>query len=374
MKSSLILVCLAFTVSCFGQESNVMKQKEIFLDSLLANLRSAENDEEKKSFNAIFKDELETALKEPSAMSHSFTGLQTVGIIDSPDKKVRIVNWNVELDDLSHQYFCYILYQDDKKDEVRVTELQDISFGMPSQPTDIIDAENWYGALYYKIIPVEKGSRTMYTLLGWDYNSSLSQLKLIDVMYFTSGTVKLGNPIFKMGKETMNRVFFEHSKKSSMYLNYEASRERIMMDHLSPESPALKSFRSYYVPDMSYDAFEYEKNKWVLKEDVVGVNDGQLNSYKQEVQVMNEKTGKLETRVVKTNWQNPEDLSAPAGGSEHVAVTPETEAKETDENKAEKAYNPLDDRIDKKDKREPKNLSTVNGGKKKGFWKRRKKN
>lgn len=350
-----------------------MMQKEIYLDSLLGNLRSAENDEEKKELNAVFKDELELALNEPSALDYNFTRLQTVGIIDSPDKKVRIVNWNVELDDLSHQYFCYVLYQDDKKDEIRVTELQDISFGMPSQPTDVIDAESWYGALYYKIIPVEKGSRTMYTLLGWDYNSSLSQLKLIDVMYFTSGTVKLGNPIFKMGKETMNRVFFEHSKKSSMYLNYEASRERIMMDHLSPESPALKSFRSYYVPDMSYDAFEYEKNKWILKEDVVGVNDGQLNSYKQEVQVMNEKTGKLETRVVKTNWQNPEDLNAPAGGSEHVAITPETAAKESKENQEEKAYNPLDDRVDKKDKRDPKNLSTVNGGKKKRFWNRKKK-
>ncbi len=349
-----------------------MQQREIELDSLLWILRSAETNEERNAANTVFKKELASALAEPSALTYQFTKLKTVGIIDSPDKLVRIVNWNVEQEDFSHKYYCFVLYQDDKKDNIRVTELTDISFGMPSQPVDVLDADHWYGALYYKIIPVKKGSRTIYTLLGWDHNSELSQLKLIEAMYFTSGTVKFGNPIFKVGNETLNRVFFEHSKKTSMYLNYEENRSRIMMDHLSPESPSLKNFRSYYVPDMSYDAFEFERNKWVLVEDVVGINDGQHSNQKQEITVMNENTGKLETRTVKTNWQNPEDPNAPAGGSEHVAVTPESVAsgKEIEE---ETKHNPLDDRIDKRDKRNPNQLSTVNGGKKVPFWKRKRK-
>lgn len=374
MKALWILLLVFSAFQAQSQESSVLKQKELVLDSLLSELRAAKNDQEKKARNSEFKEELEKALREPSALHYNFTKLKTVGIIDSPDKKVRIVNWNVEKDDLSHEYHCFVLYDDEKKDEIRLTELRDISFGSPSQPTDVLTADSWYGALYYKIIPVKKGSRVMYTLLGWDYNSSLSQLKLIDVMYFTSGDVKLGNPIFKVGNETQNRVFFEHSKKSSMYLNYEASRERIMMDHLSPESPALKTFRSYYVPDMSYDAFEFERNKWVLKEDVIGINDNQVSTQKQEIQVMNEKTGKLETRVVKTKWENPEDPSAPFGSSEHVAVTPEGESK-TPENTTNSTENNLDKRIDKKDKRNPEELSIVTGKKKKKpFWKRRKKN
>lgn len=194
-------------------------------------------------------------------------------------------------------------------------------------------------------------------------------------MYFTSSAVKFGSPIFKMGNETKKRVFFEHSKKTSMHLNYEPHRERIMMDHLSPESPALKNFRSYYVPDMSYDAFVFENKKWVLKEDVVGINDNMTSSKKQEVTVMNE-DGQLETREVKMEWQNPEDASAPAGGSEHVAVTPEGEATEVKEEKTDRQKE-LDARVNKRDKRDPNELSILDGTKKKKkrrWFKRKNKN
>jgi len=362
MKAFVSVFLIGFAFLSFGQESTVLKNKEQLLDSLLTQLRAAETNAEKEERNKVFKAAMSNVLNEPGALSYNFTKLKTVGIIDSPDKKVRIVNWNVEQEDFSHKYFCFVMYDDERKDEIRVTELKDISFGMPSQPSEVIDHENWYGALYYRIIPVEKGSRTIYTLLGWDHNSSLSQLKLIDAMYFTSSKVKFGSPVFKIGNETKNRVFFEHSKKANMFLNYEPHRERIMMDHLSPESPALKNFRSYYVPDMSYDAFVFQNKKWVLQEDVIGVNDGMGNVTEQEVMVMNDK-GQLEKRKIKMEWQNPEDASAPAGSSEHVAVTPETEGKETD--KKSKEENDLDARIDKRDKRDPNDLTIVNGNKKK---------
>ncbi|XOV68311.1 MAG: hypothetical protein ACFHU9_03860 [Fluviicola sp.] len=371
MKVTVTSIFILASFFTFAQEVSVLQQKEKELDSLLDVLRAAESNAEKEEANSEFKELMAQTLNEPGALSYNFTLLETVGIIDSPDEQVRIVNWNVEQEDFSHTYHCFVMYNDERKEEVRVTELKDMSFGMPSQPTDVIDHENWYGALYYKIIPVEKGSRTIYTLLGWDHNSSLSQLKLIDAMYFTSSAVKFGSPIFKMGKETHKRVFFEHSKKTSMFLNYEAHRERIMMDHLSPESPALKNFRSYYVPDMSYDAFVYEGKKWVLKEDVVGVNDNMISNQKQEVMVMNE-NGQLEKRTVKTQWENPEDAAAPIGSAEHVAVTPEMEGNESTMEKKTDRQKELDARVDKKDKRDPSQLSIVNGKKKKRRWFRRK--
>ena len=371
MKSVIASLFVSINLLSFGQESAILMEKEMELDSLLTILRTAETNADKSVANANFTAAMEKTLAEPGALKYTFTLLETVGIIDSPDGQVRIVNWNVEKEDFSHSYHCFVLYNDKKKNEVRVTELKDMSFGMPSQPTETIDHENWYGALYYKIIPVKKGSRTIYTLLGWDHNSTLSQLKLIDAMYFTSGSVKFGTPIFKVGKETKRRVFFEHSKKTSMFLNYEAHRERIMMDHLSPESPALKAFRSYYVPDMSYDAFVFENKKWVLKEDVIGINDGMHSTKKQEVTVMND-NGQLEKRTVKTEWQNPEDTSAPVGGSSHVAMTPEMENGETSEKKND-TQSELDARVNKKDKRNPNDLTIVNGKKKRGWFKRRKK-
>lgn len=366
MKSVIVFFFASICFVSFGQEPTILENKEMELDSLLNELRAAETNADKSALNAEFTDLMSKTLIEPGALEYQFTLLKTVGVIDSPDGQVRIVNWNVEKEDFSHTYHCFVLYNDKKKDEVRVTELVDMSFGMPSQPTEVVDHNNWYGALYYKIIPVKRGSKTVYTLLGWDHNSTLSQIKLIDAMYFTSNSVKFGSPIFKMGSETKKRVFFEHSKKTNMYLNYEEQRQRIMLDHLSPESPSLKAFRSYYVPDMSYDSFEFENKKWVLKEDVIGVNDNMVSTKKQNVQIMND-DGQLETIAIKTEWQNPEDASAPAGGSEHVAVTPESGSQET-EGTTNDTKSELDARVSRKDKRNPNDLSILGDKKKKRRW------
>jgi hypothetical protein len=361
-KISLIILLLSTSLS-FAQESD-MAIHENELSSLLEELRSSENNEQKEEKNSVFKAKMESVLSKPGAFDYDFPKLSTVGFIDSPDDQLRIVNWNVEQDDMSHKYYCYVMHYDKKDKLYRVTELKDNTFGMPSQPSGILTADQWYGALYYRIIPVKKGSKTIYTVIGWDYNTTLSQIKLVDAIYVSGKSVKLGSPIFKMGRETKKRVFFEHSKKATMYLNYEDDRKRIMMDHLSPESPSMKNFRSFYVPDLSYDAFVFKKNKWILYEDVIGVNP-EAGQKKQVVYVKNEKTGKLERKVIKTKWENPEDAEAPAGGTEHVAVTPES-AKELEEKAKEN-----EPKVDKKDKRDASELSTIKGKKKRKRRRRR---
>ncbi len=358
MKTFAAIIIILIQFNSIGQNGSIV-QREDSLAVLLNDLRAATNNQEKEVKNKRFQQELEKTLALPEAYSYSFSKLKTLGVIDSPDGLLRIVNWNVEQDDLSHKYYCYVLYPEKRGSSHNVVQFQDISFGMPTQPTEILSADQWYGALYYKIIPLKKGNRTLYTVLAWDYFSDLSQIKLIDVMYVSGNTIKLGNPVFKVGKETLNRVYFEHSKKTSMYLNYEPDRKRIMMDHLSPESPRMKNFKAFYVPDLSYDAFMIEGNRWVLHEDVIGVNHGN-GEKKQVVYVKNEKTGELEEKVIKTTWQNPEDPGAPAGGTEHVAVTPDELDKNSKNDKSAK-----ESRKQKKDKRDPSELSIFKDLKKK---------
>ena len=348
MKSlSSILLLVLFSTQAFSQTVD-LQAEELKLEGLLNELRAAKNNEEKKIKNNAFKAELTKVLQNEVALLYPFSKLTTVGFIDSPDKQMRIINWNIEQDDFSQEYACFVLHLDKKK--YYVNELVDISFGMPLHPSEIIPSDQWYGALYYKIIPVKKGSKMVYTVLGWDYNSSMSQTKIIDAIYFTGSNVKLGSPIFKIEKETHKRIFYEHSKKVTMSLKYEEDRERIIFDHLSPESPSMAKFKSYYVPDMTYDAFVLEGNKWVLHEDVIGVNS-EKETNKSVVYVKNPKTGKVERKEIKTKWINPEDPDAPAGGIEHVAVTPDTE-KDIKEVKEEN-----EPKVNRKDKRDPSNVS-----------------
>ncbi len=362
MKAPVILLILFSTFyRTVNAQTDLIAENEIKLSALLDSLRGAKSDSQRKNVNKEFKKLMSETLKLEGAFTYTFTKLKSVGVIDSPDKLLRIVNWNVELEDFTHNYHCYILHYDTKKKIVQVSELVDNSFMLPPQPDDVLTAENWYGALYYKIIPMEKGSKTMYTLLGWDGATSASNIKLIDVLYFNGTQPKLGSPIFKMKDKTVKRIFFEHSEKAVMSLRYEESYNRIIYDHLSPEAPGLEGFYSFYVPDMSYDALYMNNGKWNLKEDVIGVNPDSGND-KVTVYAINEKTGLPEKKEIKNKWMNPEDSKAPVGGIEHKAVTPEDELKAEETGKGTK--NPKEKKV--KDKRDPSQMnSTLGNGKKK---------
>ncbi len=359
MKSIFLFLFIGFSSVVFADEDTTLINLESKLVSLLDNLRAAQSDNDKETANAAFKETMELALKQKEAFNYPFTKLKTVGIIDSPDKLLRIVNWNVEQADNTHKYFCFLMRFDERKKEVILSELIDNSAFMPApQKEDILEADQWYGALYYKIIPIEKGSKTLYTILGWDGATSASNFKLIDVLYFTGTQAKLGSPIFKMNGSTDKRVFFEHSEKATMSLRYEEEYNRIIFDHLSPESPGLEGFYSFYVPDLSLDALIQEGNKWIFKEDVIGINPPDPNE-KVTVYAMDEKDGHIEKKEIKNKWVDPSDDKAPAGGIDHKAALPEGELATS--NKPTKK--PKEKKI--KDKRDPGAMGATYGGMKK---------
>lgn len=319
MKRISILIALIFSSSSLFAQS--LEERENRLVELLGNLRAAESLKDKNDANVAFKSYLEETIQQEGAFDYPFDRLTTLGSIKSPDNILRLFNWNVEQDDLQQKYYCYILKYNDRKKQYDLSELIDNSFMIPARPTETLEANQWYGALYYRIIPIDKGSKKVYTLIGWDGNNSLSSIKLMDVLYFSGNSPKLGLPVFKTEDETKRRVFYEHSKKTTMYMNYEEDRKRIIMDHLSPETPSMKGIYSFYVPDLSYDAYVLENNKWTLKEDVIGVNDATPDVV--TIQYRDEKTGKMVEKNMKATWDDPSDPNAPAGGSTHVATTPE---------------------------------------------------
>jgi hypothetical protein len=145
-----------------------------------------------------------------------------------------------------------------------------------------------------------------------------------------------------------------------MSLRYEESYNRIIFDHLSPESPGLEGFYSFYVPDLSLDALILEGNKWMFKEDVIGINPPDQNE-KVTVYAMDEKDGHIEKKEIKNKWVDPSDEKAPSGGIDHKAALPEASSKS--------AKKPKEKKI--KDKRDPGEMGATYGAMKK---KKRKKN
>ena len=320
MKVNLFLLWF-FTSSCFGFSQD-LSSHENELVNLLETVRSAKTDNEKQEANTLFKDRLYQVIQLPGAMEYPFSQLKSIGTVKSPDNYFRFFNWNLEQEDLTQKYYCFILRYDEKKKLNTVIELVDNSLMLSPEPDDYLDENNWYGALYYKIIPTKKSGKTIYTILGYDANNSMSHKKLIDVISFTTSHVRLGSPIFRYKDKTYKRIFFEHSKKTVMSLTYSEDRGKIIFDHLSPESPTMEGFREFYVPDMSYDAFTMDGNKWVLEEDIIAINK-KSNDSKTLTTYDLDKDGNMVESKKKAKWLDPTNTSAPGGQNVHTPALPD---------------------------------------------------
>lgn len=307
-----------------GQDKLV--EAELKLEQKLNALRASKDPKEIEKLNKAFKEELEATFQIDGFFDYPFTRLKTMGSIKSSDNQIRLFNWNIENEDRTHTYYCYIAHFHNKK--LMVTELTDNSFMLPPRPDETLDHDNWYGALYYQIIPVKKKNKQLYTLVGWDGNSSFSDIKILDVLYFAGSKPKLGYPLFKDNEGIHKRIFFEFKKDAVMTLRHEPARGMIIYDHLSPESPALVGVYAYYVPDMSYDAFEWNSTFWLHKADVIALSpkDNRKRT------VIKDSKGKV-VKVIENEWIDPTGDGAPIDNGKHVAVTPEMDDKKSNDAK-----------------------------------------
>ena len=342
--------------SIFAQSE--LELKELALNKLLLNLRGAKTDLDIEKQNKIFKKEMESFLNLEGIFNYEFKHLKTVAVIESPDKLIRIVNWNLEFSDLSYSYCAFVLRWDEDKETVKLTELVDKLDPYAPKPEGVIDSKNWYGCLYYKIVPYERNNKTEYLLLGWDGGTTGSNFKFIDVLTFNGNNIKLGSPVFKGKNSVAKRVIFEYSDKSVMALKFEEKRKRIVFDHLSPESQSLAGVASYYVPDMSYDSYNYTDEMWVLNEDIIALNS-EVSNEKKEFYSVNENTGKLEKHRLNNSWIDPTDENN-SSQTKHVARTPESEAARQALEK-EELLMPKIKKKKRRDRRNPFGLSVTTG-------------
>lgn len=322
MRVELFFIVFFLFSTAFAQErAGDLIKLETQLENQLNALRQASGDEEIKKKNEQFKATLSEALSIEGAFDHPFQNLTTVGKIYSDDRLVRIISWNIQFENKLHDYECFIMKKDERRDKVSVVELKRVKqhFGMLRDET--VTHENWYGCLYYDIIDVKKRNRTYYTLLGYDANNQRSSIKLIDVLYFTGKYPNFGYPLFETERRFVKRVIFEHSNKATMSLKYDEQRKKIIFDHLSPESPGMKDFREFYVPDLSYDAYEFRDNKWFLIEDIIAINNEAAE--KVEIRSYDAANDTVISYQKDNEWVNPEGKDAPVDGGSHKAALPD---------------------------------------------------
>ncbi|WP_395625837.1 hypothetical protein [Daejeonella sp.] len=277
MKQFILIIGLLFFVNTKveGQAlDNSGRQKLIALqDSLQEISFNMINDSiEPQRYNASYKliKTLVSALKIPFSYQFPFDALKSISIQNAPDQKFRILTWHVMNDDGSYRYYGTI-QMNTPNGQLEMFPLVDYSSSLKNAADSIYSNDKWYGAQYYKVIPVLKNAENpYYVLLGWKGHTIQSTKKLIEILHFKDGKAYFGMPVFDDDPDNMGkkRIIFEYDRRASMFLNYNASENSIVFDHLAPPDPKLKGKYELYGPDFSYDGFKLLNGRWKFISDL----------------------------------------------------------------------------------------------------------
>ncbi len=238
------------------------------LKTLFVKLNSSDHFSEQILINDSIIEILAQTLNNPTSFFYPFDSLNSVGIVTSADSLIRIYTWNISASLSEHKYFGFIQVRRAGRNEVTVIPLNHTPGIRNTEDHEEYTSDNWYGALYYQVHPVEAGESTYYTLIGYDFNGVFTNVKMIDVLQIHDNKAILGAPVFMFKGDTKYRLIFRYSAQVVMFLRYVPELDMIVYDHLSPSAPRFEGQYRFYGPDMSHDALVFKDGKWMHKPDI----------------------------------------------------------------------------------------------------------
>jgi len=265
---SFIFILSSTFLSAQNISEKVIKEYEDTLLILSNNIMYGETLEIREKANIGFISELKEVMNFQESYSYPFNSLKTISILNPDDKSFRLFNWILPQENGTNQYFAFIILPNSNKVYNQIIELKHTKTDLFNFETTIYNNENWYGSLYYKIISPKKKNNQYYTLLAWNGNNPESIVKIIDVLEIKNQKATFGKDIFVKGEDTTKRIVVEYNRNTSASVNFDADKNRIVLDHLVPLKENQVGFNQFYVPDGSYDCFLYKNGEWIFKEDI----------------------------------------------------------------------------------------------------------
>jgi len=237
------------------------------IDQMLCEIADSRSDKKKDELNSYLIEFFQEFLKSEESFSADYDSVKYLSVLDSDDKNLRVITWNLNYKDGSFKYFGFLQYKNKKNYMVHF--LDDKKFYDDSFERHYQTNSEWYGALYYDLVTTKWNSRTYYTLIGWDGADFLINRKVVEVLTFDRrGMPSFGKKSFKLDKLYAGRLVFEYADRATMLLRYNDKQEMLVLDHLSPPEQKFKGLYQYYGPDFSYDAFVFRAGKWYLQSDI----------------------------------------------------------------------------------------------------------
>lgn len=204
---------------------------------------------------------LSKALKIKNSFYYNWDTLLPWKIITPEDGSFKLFTWYTRSDIDEYKFFGTIQM---KSDTLRMFPLIDYSNFTDHQQDINVDNQNWIGCLYYGVKTVKAGKKSYYTLFGWDGNNLTSNRKVMEILSFNKeGKPRFGAPIIDMGNgRILNRFILEFADDASATLTYNNIEKKVVYDHVAPNGDSLEGFYGNFVPDGTYEGFEWKKGKW----------------------------------------------------------------------------------------------------------------
>lgn len=257
-----------------GTDLKVMEQLEDSLVTTADSMYSAFLADTRTTYSARFARQLVNALKIPNSWNYPFPKLnKRINIITPDDNAFRIFNWEIVPSEMTRRYYGAIQMPGEK---LKLFGLVDHSIEMGKELEDtILNANSWYGCLYYRILSNERNGEKIYTLFGLNSGGRLSNKKVLEPMRITEKGPVFGAPIFNVRSEAhpnerVNRFVLEFKKDVQVSMNWDKDRSLIYFDNLVSQvnDPARKYT---YVASGQMDGFRWTGEGWSYMENIVNI-------------------------------------------------------------------------------------------------------
>lgn len=274
-RTFIVILLFCLNASLFAQEDAAyleMVKAESGLRLLFEQLYDFDNLADKHKLYAIVDTVFSNALAKPGSFNYNWNKLDKIGKLKSEDGKVKVFSWlYMETRDKYH-YTCYV--QIDKgKGRSEIFKLIQGSDARITSENYQQTLDDWHGKVYYQLITSRFKRKTIYTLLGADFNNTMSTIKTAEVMAIQRGKPVFRGAQFLHGGTVKNRMVFEYSAEVAMSLRHNPELDLIVFDHLVPLHPLYHGNYQFYGPDGSYDGLRFREGIWVFEEDVDARND-----------------------------------------------------------------------------------------------------
>lgn len=257
---SLVIFYFTFWFSGLFGQATIREEMIFYADVMITASEAKHRVFAGEQFLSLFR----TFLESSDSQKDSLQELKWVSQLSAANR-FRMFTWQI---DEGNTYPCYGFIQFENGQFIELLDNQD---NHPDLEYRTLSPKNWFGHLYYQMMPIQYNMDTLYMLFGYDANSKFNKRKVIEVLQFDENEVVFGKEFFRFPKVDSRdlvkyRVGFEYSADAVMSVHYNPEMDMIVFDHLQQVIGQIPGQGPTMVPDGTYEGLTFDGKYWIYNE------------------------------------------------------------------------------------------------------------